>query len=321
MYKLSDISVIIPTYNRPDDVKETLKHLLKFSKEIPEILIIDQSNNNKIKDLIKSLKNKKIKYFYTEPPSLTRARNFGIKNANKKSKIICFLDDDVNIEENYFNEILNVFNNYPDALGVGAFDTNSPKNVSRIEKFIKKVFFLRYYGNDARVLSVYGNCYPRELKENIFPQWMPGVNMVYKKEIFNEQTFDENFTGYSLAEDFDFTYRLFKNHPNSLVITPFAKLLHRASSIERYPTKKINYSNTINHFYLNYKNFNSNIRERVIFIWSIFGIGLLRIFGVLKSLKKVDFLKLKFYFSSLIFVYKNRKEIRNGKINYQIDEQ
>ena len=124
-YKTEDISVVIPTYKRAADVKETLKHLVRVVDELCEVIIVDQSPDNETKNLVKELKNKKIKYIFSRIPSTAIARNMGIKSANKKSKIICFIDDDVTIGEDYFKEIIRVFNTHPNLKGCAIYDPAS----------------------------------------------------------------------------------------------------------------------------------------------------------------------------------------------------
>ena len=132
--------------------------------------------------------------------------------------------------------------------------------------------------------------------------------MAYKREVFKEQKFDENLLGYTVVEDIDFTFRLFKKYPKSLYITPFAKIKHRVSQIERYPTKKMSFVNQIDHFYFYYKNLDTGIISNIKLIW----ITLLRILKAIVSRRKMDLLKLKFYFISLIYCLKNRGKIRKG---------
>lgn len=313
MYKTEDISVIIPTYNRAEDLKETLNSFKKDFSKLNEVIIVDQSPNQDTKKLVKKFGNRKIKYVFSKIPSLTIARNVGIARASKKSKIICFLDDDVTLGKNYFNEVLHVFNDYPDAKAVGAYTDSSKSNP--FDRFLKKIFFLGHLETEsqARITSAYGNTYPQRLNRIINSQWLPGVNMCYKKEVFDEQKFDENLLGYTIAEDIDFTYRLWKKYPKSLLITPFAKIKHRASTKERLPTKKMVYVNQIDHFYFNLKNLNKNFKQKIIFIWSLTGITLLRTLNLL-SLKKINYLKWKYYLQSLFYCVKNTKNIKKGKL-------
>jgi GT2 family glycosyltransferase len=138
--------------------------------------------------------------------------------------------------------------------------------------------------------------------------------MFFKREVFNQFLFDENLSKYALAEDFDFTYRITKKYKNSLVLTPNSEIVHRVSQVERYPTLEASYMNQVHHFYLNYKNFNSNIKEKIIFIWCILGIFLLRTALFIKTRRKNESSKLKFFFKSLLYTIENLSEIKKGKI-------
>lgn len=313
-YGLNDISIVIPTYNRAKDVKETLISLQPFIKELGEIIVVDQSKDNQTKEIVKKFENKKVKYLFSKTPSITIARNLGVKNSSKNSRLICFIDDDVTLGRNYFSEILKIFNSNPQSKAVAAFfHIENLGFFGKMENFLKKLFFIRYYENNARIISAYGNTYPNNLKNTIKAQWLPGVNMVYKKEVFNEQKFDENLLGYTVAEDIDFSYRLSKRYPNSIFITPFAKITHRASMVERYPTEKMAYINQIDHFYFNYKNLNKNFAQKIIFIWSLLGISFLRTLNMTIKPTKINYLKWKYFFNSLYYCIKNTDNIKNPK--------
>ncbi len=315
MYTHKDISLIIPTYNRAKDLQRTLASLKPHLSHIREVLIIDQSSQDDTKKLITKIKKKNIHYYYSSTPSITIARNLGVKKAAKQSRLICFLDDDVTLGKNYFDEILNVFNTHSKAKAVAAYVLSTEKLPSKIENRIRKIFFISHTTeNEAKIISAYGNTYPDHLDTTINAQWLPGVNMVYKKDVFKEQSFDENLLGYTVAEDIDFSYRLYKKNPQGLFITPHAKLIHRISTIERYPTEKISYINQVDHFYFYFKNLHSNVLERVKFIWSLLGITLLRTLQYLTTFSTKDKLKLKFYLASLGYCIKNIKEIKEGNL-------
>src|SRR3989344_5064248 len=101
-YSLPDISVIIPTYNRAEDLKITLSSFKSYFPKLNEIIIIDQSPNQDTKKIISLFKSKKLRYFHSKIPSLTASRNIGISKLSKSSKIVCFLDDDVNLLSFFF---------------------------------------------------------------------------------------------------------------------------------------------------------------------------------------------------------------------------
>jgi glycosyltransferase involved in cell wall biosynthesis len=313
-YKISDITVVIPTFNRPKELKETLKSFQDRFKDLKEIIIVDQSKDNTTKKTINDFKSKKLKYEFLKIPSITLARNIGVNKTDKKTKIICFLDDDVNIGENYFEEILKVFNEN-NAKAVQAYVNEKIERKIGLKDYIKKFFFLPHYEKDrARIVSAYGNTYPIHLKKVINAQWLQGANMVYLKEIFKEQNFDENLLGYTVAEDIGFSYQLFKKYPHSVYITPFADILHRYSFIERYPERKMFFINQIDHFYFNYKLLNNNFKEKFVFIWSIVGITILRFLNIFIQRKKTSLLEFKYYLESLIYCLRNKHKIKEGRV-------
>lgn len=93
------ITVIIPTYKRPFNILyRAIDSVLKQTYENIEIIIVDDSpkydsNKNEIKERIKELASKKIKYIeHDQNRGACAARNTGIINSN--GKYIAFLDDD-----------------------------------------------------------------------------------------------------------------------------------------------------------------------------------------------------------------------------------
>lgn len=305
MYSLKDISVVIPTYNRSAEVKETLKHLSPFLNDLREIIIVDQSKDNLTKKILEKIRSENLRYIYSAKPSITIARNLGVKRSSAKSKIICFLDDDVSIDKKYFAEILNIFNTFPEAKGAAGFETIKKKRrADNIENLIKRIFRLGFIDKDNfRVVSAYGNTSPQSLFKIIRVSWIPGVNMIYKKEVFKEQKFDENLLGYTVAEDIDFSYRLSKRYPRSIFVTPFAKFIHRVSQIERAETRRLSYINQVDHFYFNFKNMNKTLKEKIIFFWAILGISIFRVAKYTSSLEIKDKKKLEFFFFLFTILY------------------
>jgi len=87
------ISVITPTYNRADLLKETIKSVLNQTYQNFEYIIIDNESTDNTKEVVLSFKDERIKYFRQKnmggPAS---ARNVGIKIA--KGDYIAFVDSD-----------------------------------------------------------------------------------------------------------------------------------------------------------------------------------------------------------------------------------
>ncbi len=314
MYYLKDICVIIATYNRSADLQIAINSFKNKIKELSKVIIIDQSTDDSTKKLIKSFRNNKIKYYHSKIPSLTVARNLGINKISNNSKITIFLDDDTTLLNGYFEEILDVFNKNPKAMGVAGYFLPNIK-INKFEEMLRAMFFIEHKAlNSAKVYSAYGSVYPSKLDKIIISEWIPGFNMAYKKEVFQKEMFDEKLVKYALAEDFDFSCRINKRYPNSIYITPKANLIHRSSIIERMPTLKLAYMNQINHFYIHYKNFPGFLNQ-IKFFWTLNGILFLRLIKYFASSDKMDAVKIWFYVKSLLYVFYKIKYIKDRKID------
>ncbi len=318
-YNFGDISVVIVVYNRDKDLKIAIDSFNKDIKKIREVLIIDNSTNDKTKQLLKRLDQPKIKYFKSEINSLTVSRNTGIKKASKKSKIIIFLDDDIAIEDNYFNNILDVFNKYAGAIGVSGYYFPNSKKIHRLENILRKIFLLENWTvNKGLVLSPFGASYPYRLTKIINSSWLSGFNMAYKKEIFDKDIFDERFFRYALAEDFEFSTRLNRKYSNGLFITPYAKLIPRVSDVERTPKPKLIYMNLVNHLYIQAKNLN-DFKGIVSLAWALTSMSLLQMVKGLVCPNKTNLFRTKIYFKALTYCFKRLALIRKGNLELPLN--
>jgi len=95
-------SIIIPTYNRTSFIKKTIDSVLVQSFNDFEIIIVDDGSTDNTKDIIDTINDKRINYFYKENGERGAARNYGIKKA--KGKYITFLDSDDLLLSNHFEE-------------------------------------------------------------------------------------------------------------------------------------------------------------------------------------------------------------------------
>ena len=99
-------SIIIPVYNRPDEINECLKSLESQTFNNFEIVIIEDGSDQKCDLIVDTFKQKlNIKYFYKKNSVPGFSRNFGAKKAEGEYLIFC--DSDCIIPSKYFEEIDN----------------------------------------------------------------------------------------------------------------------------------------------------------------------------------------------------------------------
>ncbi|MEQ1554330.1 MAG: glycosyltransferase [Ferruginibacter sp.] len=111
-------SIIIPVFNRPDEVKEILDSLVlsTYKKEF-EIVIVEDGSTLDCKNITDSFKNKlQIAYYFKENSGPGDSRNYGIKKAIGDYYII--FDSDCIIPPQYVEFVeKNLINNYVDCFG------------------------------------------------------------------------------------------------------------------------------------------------------------------------------------------------------------
>ena len=104
---MNDISIIVPIYNAEKYINKCIDSILNQTKKELEIILINDGSTDNTEKLIKSYKDKRIKYFKNTNHGIGYTRNFGIDKAT--SKYIMFLDSDDYLEktacEKLFNKI------------------------------------------------------------------------------------------------------------------------------------------------------------------------------------------------------------------------
>lgn len=110
-------SIIIPVYNRPNEVDELLESLNKQTFLDFEVLLIEDGSSVKC-DLIaqKYNQNLNIRYYFKDNSGRSETRNYGMEKA--KGQYFVFFDSDCVIPPFYFEKIKkNLTNNYTDSYG------------------------------------------------------------------------------------------------------------------------------------------------------------------------------------------------------------
>ena len=104
---MTSISVIVPIYNSEAYLDKCISSLINQTKKDIEIILVNDGSTDKSEEIIKSYKDKRIKYYKNKNKGIGYSRNFGIDKSN--SKYIMFLDSDdyldINACEKLFNKI------------------------------------------------------------------------------------------------------------------------------------------------------------------------------------------------------------------------
>lgn len=108
MNKNPFISVVIPTYNRKNDLIKCLGAIqnIDYPYKNFEVIIIDDGSMDRTEEFMKSFvkKQKNIKYFKQKNSGPAKARNLGIKKS--RGEIVFFVDDDVLVPKDLIKKSL-----------------------------------------------------------------------------------------------------------------------------------------------------------------------------------------------------------------------
>ena len=111
------ISVVIPVYNKERYIAQTLNSVLNQVFTDFELIIVDDGSTDNSVNIIKSFSDERIRFFSQRNSGVSQARNFGAGQA--QSDLLAFLDADDIWYENHLQEIMELYNRFPEAAFFG----------------------------------------------------------------------------------------------------------------------------------------------------------------------------------------------------------
>lgn len=189
-------SIIIPVYNRPQEIEELLASLTKqiYTYNF-EVIIIEDGSSNTSKEIVEGfLSQLNIKYFFKENSGAGASRNYGMERALGNYFII--FDSDCIIPPHYLKEVASALDkNYTDAYG-GADAAH--KSFTIIQKAINYSM--------TSFLTTGGIRGSKKAVDKFQPR---SFNFGISKKAF-EKT--KGFSNMKIGEDIDLTFRLWENN-------------------------------------------------------------------------------------------------------------
>jgi len=198
-------SIIIPTFNSAETLTKLLKSILLSTFKNFEIIVIDDSSNDKTTEIIRKYPVRYEKLKKRSGPSV--ARNAGAKLA--KGDILFFLDADALIFKNTISEMVRGFKNNPKVHAcAGRVSWKEPANPNLFTRW-KALRDFAYWSVE---------------RENKYITTVGGMISAYKKKAFwDAGGFDSKFQDTN-NEDFEFAYRFSKKY--EVFFNPNLKVMH-----------------------------------------------------------------------------------------------
>ena len=214
------VSIIIPTYNRPQVISRAVDSALAQMGEV-EVIIVNDGGN--IEALEEALDKYSTIRTYHLPTNLgvSVARNYGIEQS--KGAMLLFLDDDDELEPSFIKSALQQFDSNTEVLiGDSELVGNS------VDKHFKKVYAYNQYLSDQ---------YQHEPTDHwgYFLQYMPPIfAMLFRRTLFDDYQFNESL---NYGEDRELLLRL--KHRCTMIKAPLlAGKYHFHSTQSQAPLDK-----------------------------------------------------------------------------------
>jgi GT2 family glycosyltransferase len=255
------VSVVVCTLGRSDSLRRTLASVAAQASAPFEVLVIDgdvQRSAEPVTMELAATSSAPIRYVAHEP-GLTKQRNAGLACTN--GDIVLFLDDDARATPGLLDQIVALFD--ADEI-VGAtgrvIEPSSHRFGHQTSRIRRMLFGARHEGTFTR------SGYPRRIThvdERRDVEQMAGCFMSARTSVARHVRFDELLTGYALAEDEDFSYRLSRR--GRIVYDPAMIVVHDNSGFGTRDRRAFSRQVVMNRAYLFRKNFPQSVRARVEF--------------------------------------------------------
>lgn len=268
-----DISVVIPTKDRPNVLYQCICSVLDQTVLPQEIVIIDDGNlsGKFVLDVERKTESIGIKFQYIKKdiPGLSMSRNIGASRA--KSSVVLFLDDDVVLDKEYVEVLKEDWERHKQEErlgGIGGVIKNIRK-IAFMEKLFHRIFLL---SSPAKwdVTEVGFQVWTTEVKKEEKVFYLPGGVTSFKKDLIAKIPFRQLSPGRTPSDDVEFFLKT-KKQGYYFILEPRARLFHKQT-----PTARENdFARGEKEGYNQCVIFNDNVEKNILnylkFLWSSTG--------------------------------------------------
>lgn len=284
MSHVLEVSVVIPTKNRPSDLRAAVASLLRQTHLPLELLIVDQSTGDESRRAVEQAFAEApadaasgVALVYIHDPAIPGgavARNRAMDDA--RGDVWLFLDDDVVLERDFIQEICRVYESEPDVTGVSGIVANyvPGRGIARAWNAL----FVRGPFRDPRQPIYHSADRLRDSRPVRVDRFSGGL-MSFRTAAIRTHRFDPNLRGVSDGEDVDFCLRL--GPTATLLLTPRARLVHNSSPIGRETAHHLRRDARALSYLYN-RNWRRGVRNRLAYEWLLCGFSLLALLGSIR---------------------------------------
>ena len=169
------LSIILPTYNRVDRLRQAIDALLRQAGDPAayEVLVVDNNCTDGTADFLAGIDDPRVRVIHERRQGLSHARNTGLSEAH--GAIVAFTDDDVEVAPDWVSTVIAELRSHPEVDGVGgrvlpAWDGTRPHWLTRAHWA-------------PLALQDHGDC--RRVFDRHLPIGLIGANVAFRARVFD----------------------------------------------------------------------------------------------------------------------------------------
>ena len=229
-------SLVIPVYNRPDEIDELLESVVRQGQEDVEVIVVEDGSQMPCEDVVKKYAGRlRLQYFQKPNSGPGDSRNYGVERA--QGSFVIILDSDVVLPEGYLCAVRAEL--FPDGVEAGAVceafggPDRAHESFSPIQKAINYGMTSFFTTGGIRGGDRKGKHGPQ--MDRFYPR---SYNMGICRETYRRLG---GFSKMRFGEDIDFSYRLVESGARCRLF-PGAWVYHKRRATFRQFFKQVHNS-------------------------------------------------------------------------------
>jgi GT2 family glycosyltransferase len=222
------LGVIIPSLGRPATLHETLLSVLGQSRQPGQIIVSVPDDSH----LAPESRQLAITFVRSET-GLCRQRNRAIEALQPGIERVTFLDDDIELHADYFEQVAQLFAAHPEVVLADGKVLRDARDMSRAEA--------------QAIIAAAATPHGAAVK-TIGPQLAYGCNLTVRRNALAKLRFDERLPLYGYMEDRDFAFGCARL--GAVMRCDSAMLVHLRPTAGRISARRFGFSQVMNPLYL-----------------------------------------------------------------------
>ena len=216
------MAYVVPTKDRPDDLRKLLASLAEQTVTPTQIVIVDGSDSD-IEWVCKDFPALPLTYVREFPPSLARQRNAGMAALADDIDVAGYLDDDLELAADATERMLAFWKAAGPQVGGAAFTIVNQPARSRLGLWLSRLFLMNGPEQGKMLSSGFAtSLMPGKPTQKT--DWLYGGATLWRREVVSKYQYDEWYIGHGHLEDLDYSFRVSRAY--DLYLVADTKVLH-----------------------------------------------------------------------------------------------